>query len=496
MKKISRREALKMAALAGGAVLIPIGLQNRGYAQFGGGVVPFTLPFRRPPLLNPVRKDSTTDYYQIIMRKSQVEILPGRTTEIWGYNGVFPGPLIRQSKGRRSVVRFINELDVNTAIHLHGMESPPQYDGYATDGILRGYYKDYVYPNNLAATYWYHDHGHGQTTRNVYMGLAGMYIVQDNEELALQLPQGDYDVPLIVQDRRFTSTGLFDLNTNNQTNVMDDVILVNGVPWPYMQVANRKYRFRVLNASSSRSYRFTLSTGDNLIAIGTDGGLMASPVNTQELRIAPGERYEVIIDFSKYPIGTQVELRNLPLPSNTESPNTDRIMRFDVVRAETDNSSVPNVLRNIELIPESAAVRTRDFVLDQINGRWVMNNNGWDVNRIDFNIPSNDVEIWRFLHPVNVGIHPMHLHGIKLQMLDRNGQPPLPYERGWKDVFYVGEAETVRVIGRFGSQAGRFMYHCHNTVHEDFAMMSQFDMGQGGVNPTSARAKPLPAPPL
>jgi spore coat protein A, manganese oxidase len=344
---------------------------------------------------------------------------------------------------------------------------------------------------------WYHDHGHAQTTQNTYRGLVGMYIVQDNEELALQLPQGEYDVPLIIQDRRFTATGAFDLNTNNQTNVMDDTILVNGVPWPFMQVANRKYRFRVLNASSSRTYRLTLSTGDNLTAIGTDGGLMAAPVNTQELRISSGERYDIIIDFSRYPVGTQVELRNLPLPSNTDFPNTDRIMRFDVVRAETDNSVVPSVLRNIELLPESAAVRTRDFNLDQLNGVWVINNNRWNLNRVDFNIPANQIEIWRFLHPVNNGVHPMHIHGVKFQILDRNGQLPLPYERGvWKDVVYVGEAETVRVIGRFGPQAGRFMYHCHNTVHEDFDMMSQFDMGQGGANPTSARARPFPAPPL
>ncbi|WP_243146965.1 multicopper oxidase family protein [Scytonema sp. UIC 10036] len=476
--------------------MLPIGLQNRGNAQLSGSIVPFTLPFRTPPVLNPVRKDSTTDYYQITMRKAQVEILPGRTTEIWGYNGIFPGPLIKQSKGRRTFVRFINNLDISTSIHLHGMESPPQYDGYATDSISPRYYKDYLYPNTFAANFWYHDHGHTQTTRNVYMGLAGMYIVQDDEELALQLPQGNYDVPLIIQDRQFAPDGSFILNTNNQTTVMGDVILVNGVPWPFMQLANRKYRFRVLNASSSRSYRLSLSTGDSLIAIGTDGGLMAAPVNTPELRIAPGERYDFIIDFSRYPIGTRVELQNLPLQSNFNFSNTDKIMCFDVVRAETDNSSIPNVLRNIQFIPESAAVRTRDFDLDQINGVWVINGNRWNLNRIDANIPLNQVEIWTFRHPVNAGVHPMHLHGVKLQMLDRNGQPPLPYERGWKDVFYVGEDEIVRVIGIFGPQQGKFMYHCHNMVHEDFDMMSQFEVGQGGISPTAAKAKPLPAPPL
>jgi FtsP/CotA-like multicopper oxidase with cupredoxin domain len=171
-------------------------------------------------------------------------------------------------------------------------------------------------------------------------------------------------------------------------------------------------------------------------------------------------------------------------------------MRFDVARSQTDDSLIPSALRNIELIPESAAVRTREFLLDQRNGMWVINGNGWNKNRIDANPQLEEVEIWTFRHPVGIGVHPMHLHAIKAQILDRNSQPPFPYERGWKDVFNVGQNETVRIIGRFRTNRGKYMYHCHNMIHEDFDMMSQFEVGQGGIDPMSAPARPLPAPRL
>ncbi|MBW4592489.1 MAG: multicopper oxidase family protein [Brasilonema angustatum HA4187-MV1] len=498
MKRISRREAMKIVALAGGTVLLPVGLQYRGYTQtVSGTVAPFTLSFRTPPVLNPVRSDSTTDYYQIKMQKGQVDILPGRTTEVWGYNGIFPGPIIKQRANRVSTVRFINNLDVNTSVHLHGMTSSPQYDGYTLDFISPGYYKDYVYSNSRAANFWFHDHALAQTSKNVYMGLAAMYIVQDDQELGLPLPKGNYDIPLIIQDRQFASDNSLIFDNRNQTSVMGDTIVVNGVPWPRMEVANRKYRFRVLNASSSRSYGLALSTGDALTVIGTDGGLMSAPVNTQNIRLAPAERYDLIIDFSKYALGTQVELQNLPLPHNLVFANTDKIMRFDVVRSETDDSVVPSTLRNIQFIPESSAVRTRNFTVEQnSNGMWVINGNGWDRNRVDANPQLEDVEIWTFSNTANLSFHPMHLHLIDAQILDRNGQQPFPYEVGLKDVAYVGENETVRVIGRFRPFAGKFMYHCHNMVHEDHDMMSQFQVGQGGINPMSAPARPLPAPPL
>ena len=479
-------------------MLLPVVFQNRGYAQrVDERVEPFTLPFRTPPVLSPVRSDTTTDYYEIAIQSATVEFLPGRNTEIWGYNGIFPGPTIKQRKNRQSVVRFINNLDTPTSVHLHGMASQPQYDGYAEDLIALGYYKDYTYPNNSAANFWYHDHAIHQTSLNVYMGLAGMYLVQDDEELALPLPKDDYDIPAIISDKKFDSDGSLIFDDKAQHSVMGDVITVNGVPWPRMEVANRKYRFRVLNASASRSYKLALSTGDDLTVIGTDGGLMPAPVNTKDMRLAMAERYDLIIDFSKYPLGTQVVLQNLGLPNNDDFGDTNKIMRFDVVRQESDNSSIPSTLRNIQFIPESLAVRTRDFTFGQGgNPLWVINGNGWDRNAVDANPQLEQVEIWTLHNNSGLWFHPIHLHLIDAQILDRNGQPPFPYERGLKDVFYVGENETVRVIGKFRPNKGKYMYHCHNIVHEDHDMMRQFEVGQGGIDPLSAPAKPLPAPPL
>lgn len=500
MKRLTRRDVLKFGAIAGGSLLLPIALQKRSYAGDAGSpkVTPFSLPFRVPPVLSPVRSDATTDYYQINVNKTRVNIIPGLSTEVFSYNGTVPGPTIKQRKDRQSVVRFINDsIGTPTSTHLHGMASLPQYDGYAEDLIPPGYYKDYIYPNNRAATLWYHDHALHRTARNVYQGLAAGYIVQDSLELDLPLPKGAYDVQLLLQDIILSPNGSLVYDDDGQDSLMGDIITVNGVPWPRMEVANRKYRFRLLNGSISRSYRLALSNRGKFTMIGTDAGLMGSPVEVTDFRIGMAERYEFVIDFSKYPVGTQIVLQNLHPPNNVKYDGTDVIMRFDVVRQEQDNSSVPSTLRPYSVIPASSAVRTREFRYERTNGLWVINGKTWDSNRIDGNPQIGDVEIWRLYNNSGGWFHPIHLHLIDAQILDRNGRSPFPYERGFKDVFYVGENESVRVIGKFGPHTGKYMSHCHNSVHEDFDMMNQFQVGTGGPDPvTTAPARPLPAPPL
>ncbi|MBD2578138.1 multicopper oxidase family protein [Oscillatoria sp. FACHB-1406] len=508
--KLTRREAIRLGIVGGGGLLLPFGYQPPAQAQFSPQVKRFDLPFRRPPLLQPVRSDDTTDYYEITMQKSRVEILPGKTTEIWGYNGMTPGPLIRQKGGKRdlggrqSIIRFINQLGtdpqgrpIKTSVHLHGMASLPQYDGYAEDLTAPGQYKDYIYPNERPATLWYHDHAIDLTSRNAYMGLAGMYIVEDDYELTqLNLPQGEYDVPLILQDKRFATDGSFIFDDRGQKGLFGDIILVNGVPWPHMEVANRKYRFRLLNASVSRGYQLALSTGDDLIVIGTDAGLRGTPLKTKNFEIFPAERYEFIIDFSKYPVGTQIVLRNLGVPLSVDySSNTQELMRFEVVRRESDDSTIPAVLRDFKPIDPALAVRTRTFRLERNINNWTINGRTWNKNRSEANPNYGDIEIWNL---VSTGgwFHPIHIHLLDMQLLARNGSSPRPYEIGWKDVFYVGEFQTVQVIGKFGPQIGRYMMHCHNLVHEDHAMMAQFEVGQGGYSPFSAPPKSLPATPL
>ncbi|WP_414620484.1 multicopper oxidase family protein [Calothrix sp. CCY 0018] len=496
---ITRRKAIQLAAIAGGSViLLPVAHQYISHAATAGSPPPepFTVNLPIPPVLQPVRSDETTDYYEIVIKRNQIEILPGLFTEIWGYNGITPGPTIKQHQGRQSIVRFVNDVGASTSTHLHGMASLPQFDGYAEDLSSPGFYKDYIYPNNRAATFWYHDHAIDQTAHHVYMGLAGMYIIQDDFELSLPLPKDEYDIPLIIDDKVFANDGSLVFDDHQHTSVMGDIILVNGAPLPRLEVANRKYRFRVLNGSVSRSYKLALSTGDDLIVIGTDGGLLQAPVRTKDLRLGMAERYELVIDFSKYPIGTQVVLQNLGLPNNTDFDGTSKIMRFDVVRAEPDNSLIPSTLRPFEQLVPPSARPTRRWTFENRNDRWEINGNIWDRNRVDANPGLNDIEVWEIITNSRNWFHPVHIHLIHFQILERNGQPPLAYERGWKDVVYIGEDDNIKLIARFEPYQGKYMMHCHNTVHEDHAMMTQFEVGSGGIDPMSAPPKPLPAPPL
>jgi spore coat protein A, manganese oxidase len=216
--KLSRRSLIKAGLLSGSIIALPAGV----HWLIRKDAIPRLEHFQRsliiPPTLSPIRQDATTDYYEVTVQRNWVELLPGRKTEIWGYNGIVPGPTIRQKGGRspserrESVIRFINQLDrdsqgepLSIVTHVHGMASLPQYDGYAMDIIPPGYCKDYRYPNDRAATLWYHDHSMDKTSRNIQMGLAGMYIVEDDYELSLALPKGEYDIPLMLQNKTYPS---------------------------------------------------------------------------------------------------------------------------------------------------------------------------------------------------------------------------------------------------------------------------------------------------
>jgi spore coat protein A, manganese oxidase len=525
MKTVNRRSLLKLAAIASASFLLPAGIITRGFAQARSrasrkrskklttGVSPtnplFQVPLPIMPVLKPVRSDKTADYYEITQITAQAQILSGAKTEIWGYNGVFPGPTIKARVGKKTVIKQTNSLPplpksldptvpnpppTDAVVHLHGMASQPEYDGYVLDTIPPGQSREYIYPNDHAATYWYHDHALGLTGKHIFMGLLGMYIVQDKEEDVLRLPKGKYDVPLIIGDRKFNADNSFLYDPDA------DTILVNGAVWPFMQVKPRNYRFRILNSSVSRAYELALSSGKELTVVGTDQGLMSAPQNVKSLNIGPGERYEVVIDFSVYQKGTQVVLQNLAEDSGTNLAN---IMRFDVgnnnnisaaakitdSNNEEFDSAVPSQLRTIQTmrsvmsIPESAAVRTRlikfDSFLDKDgNPVWTLNGKGWNPDVFIAEMQLGDVEIWTFENtPPDYSpteYHVSHLHGIQFRILDRNGQPPFPYERGIKDSVFLGPNETVRVLARFGPNKGKYMFHCHVVDHEDNDMMTQF----------------------
>ena len=262
------------------------------------------MPLKVPATLTPTRRSEAQDEYDIIQSEADQKILPDRATRIWGYQGVFPGPMIRVQRGRTVVVRQTNRLSTHTVTHLHGGRTPSNSDGFPMDMVMPGETRTYTYPNNQrASTLWYHDHAMDRTGENVYRGLAGFYIVEDEEEQSLSLPKGDFDIPLLLQDRSFNEDGSFRYETRGHTGFEGNVMLVNGVPWPRMDVSTRKYRFRILNGSNARPFQLALSNGDPFFLIGTDGGLLAEPLALTSLPLAMAERVEVVIDSLEFLLG-------------------------------------------------------------------------------------------------------------------------------------------------------------------------------------------------
>ena len=462
------------------------GGENRSIPPFlfGAGDNPFTQTLNIPPVLNPTSRTSTTDSYDLALREADVEIIPGKLTRIMGFNGLTPGPTIRARVGRQVVMSHSNGLPVTTlggapgdvAIHLHGGHVPSSEDGFPTDIIRPGATRSYTYPNNqLPATLWYHDHLMGYTGPHVWFGMAGFYILTDDYEDGLGLPSGAYEIPLVIQDRNFDSTGKL-VYTGSRNGETGNAILVNGTIQPNFKVASRKYRFRVLNGSNMRKYQIALSNGQPFHVLGMEGGFLPAPVKVTSLVLAPAERADIIVDFSSLPVGSSVVLQNsLGLGS------TANIMRFDVDRVETDTSQLPLELRPLEKLSASQAVRTRSFtfsggMMGMMGGvPWVINGKPFDPNRVDADPKLGTLEIWEFRN-MSMMDHPAHPHQTMFQILDINGNPPPPTHAGWKDTVNVPAMGTVRIIMRFADYAGKYVLHCHVLEHEDNAMMARFDV--------------------
>jgi spore coat protein A len=517
---LSRRDALKVSLLGAAALALPWQhvLSAKSASRLASSKLPkpYTVPFRTPPVLQPIASDATADYYRITQSAFVGEILPGVKTPLWGYNGTVPGPTIKARRGRQTVMRQINALPAKhptlgyvpwTSTHLHGMPSKPQYDGYAGDNSMPGQWKDYVYPNSCEArTLWYHDHGVHHTAENVYMGLVAQYHLTDAVEEALPLPKGRYDVPLIIGDAAFAEDGALLWDDNTHSGVYGDVILVNGRPWPTLPVEQRKYRFRVLNASVARGYTLRLSNGQPFQVIATDGGLMAAPQSVTQLRIGMAERYEIVIDFAALGTGAKIQLLNSGVKNATDYDHTGKVMQFEVTgpASSPGNNTVPEMLaapHPAMALTAAMSAATRKMRLQRTGEIWTINGETWedvassDFSRVFANPDVGDVEIWEVENRAGGWFHPLHVHLVDFQVLTRNGAPPPPQERGPKDVVYIGENETVQLIMRFGPEHGRYMIHCHNLSHEDHDMMTQFQVGQhdAGCDPVNA-ARPTYEP--
>ncbi|WP_371018022.1 multicopper oxidase family protein [Pseudalkalibacillus sp. JSM 102089] len=494
------------------------------------------------PIIQPVKTNHGIPYYEVTMKESFQKLhrdLPA--TRVWGYNGQYPGPTFQVHRNHPIRVLWKNELpekhflpidhtihgagtnvpDVRTVVHLHGGVTPDTSDGYPEAWFTREfqqggpYFTDpiYEYPNHQAATtLWYHDHAMGITRLNIYAGLAGMYIVHDEEERSLRLPEGEFDIPLLLQDRSFHRDGSLyypaepDPPVEGVTpSVLPDFFgkanLVNGMVWPYLEVEPRKYRFRILNGSNARFYRFSLSNQFPFVQIGTDQGLLGKPVPVTRVLIAPAERVDVVIDFSRS-AGETLTLMNdaaSPYPQG-KSPNpktTGVIMQFRVKKKLSlpDQSVVPQTLSRYEIIYEQQANNQRNLLLNMRPDQYkrsihLLNNQLWS-DPISEMPRLGDVEIWSFVNLSNA-THPIHLHLVRFQILNR--QPfdrdlyekegkivptgprmkPDLNEQGWKDTVRANPKEITRIIMKFVPYAGLFVWHCHILEHEDYEMMRPY----------------------
>ncbi|MFC7623084.1 multicopper oxidase family protein [Microlunatus sp. GCM10028923] len=519
--RLPRRRFVGLVAGSGAAVAAGLGggkllAAGAGTGELLHSQVPLPAPYRQPlpipPVLQPVERRPDADVYEITQRAATAKIIPGLETPIWGYQGIFPGPTIESRSGRTTIVRHRNELPVPTVVHLHGGHTPPASDGYPTDLVLpadgswsrarpghhgmsdpeavisQGSF-DYTYPlRQRAATLWYHDHRMDFTGPAVYRGLAGFHLIRDDEEESLPLPYGGRELPIMITDRAFAEDGSFrypsidpglrvipGVQEDYLEGVFGDVILVNGAPWPVHEVTATRYRLRILNGSNARRYDLALDPpppgGAGLLQIGSDHGLLEAPVAHDQLPIAPAERYDVVIDFGRYPVGTEVELIN-----RLGEDGTRRVMLFRITRTGVEDSRIPERLSEIEPLHRSQATAVRDFAFSSrrmADGHhaWVIGNEPFSPTRIDAAPRLGDVEIWRFVADMH---HPIHLHLVNFQVLSRGNGPPSPFDGGLKDTVDLRPGETVEVIARFSGYRGRYVFHCHNAEHEDLAMMANF----------------------
>ena len=461
----------------------------------------FKIPLPIPPVKKPIRSDAKTDYFRVVQQQASLEILPGLKTEVLGYDGLLPGPTFDVRSGRTTVIEQVNQLDVPTVVHLHGGHTPATDDGWPLDLLMpNGHHGDhtghqgmtggdvktgnrtYTYPNTQrAATLWYHDHRMDYTAPQVYRGLFGLHLIRDDEEDRLPLPAGEREIRLVIADRAFAADGSFrypalsdgpGVESQYMEGVVGDVILVNGAPWPVLEVDAARYRFRILNASNARRYELALDRDPaKLVQIGSDGGLLDAPIEHESVVVAPAERFDIVIDFSQYEVGTELTLLN-----KLGTGRAGQVMRFKVARKVTDDSHVPANLSSYADVVEPAGLVRRKWRFTRGNAGthkgWTINGKAFDPKEMQATVKLDQYEIWSFVTDVH---HPVHVHLAPFQVLRRGGNSPGAFDRGWKDTVDVRPAEVVDVLVKFSAHKGKYLIHCHNLEHEDMAMMAAFE---------------------
>lgn len=591
----SRRSVLRgvsafgAAGVLGAAGIANVSAQVSQPAQSSPDLEKWIDELPRPSVLEPEGKRKGTPYYEVEMCEVEQQLhsqLPATT--VWGYEGQFPGPTIEAKKGEPVCVRWENKLpeehllpvdetihgaedtpEVRTVTHLHGGNVEPESDGHPDAWFTRDFQEvgpyfekeNYHYVNNQpATTLWYHDHALGITRLNVYAGLAGFYLLRDKHEDRLRLPRGEYEIPIVLQDRTFNSdgslfypdgSGLEDPENNNPDpsivpEFFGDTPVINGAAWPRLTVEPRKYRFRLLDGSNSRFYNLKLfeydeqaettgGDGPPFVQIGSDGGFLEHPVQIGDrLLLGPGERADVIVDFSDFEGETLLLHNNAPSPFRGTVDGADdqplpEIMLIDVGRKERckrDRSCIPKELARVPEIPRDSADRSRQLPLaegtDDFDRLKLLLGTQDDPLGLDWDAPITedpqlgDTEIWNLVN-LTEDTHPIHLHLVQFQILGRRPfdvaayledaqnenaavgeleqyytgslQPPASNEEGWNDVVSANPGEVTQVIAHFGEYEGLFNdftgeypWHCHILEHEDHEMMRPYEVKNGDGN--------------
>jgi len=456
------------------------------------------------------------------MREAEVAVLPGRRTEMWTYGGSFPGPTIRRPAGATTEVTFAHELPAKAGeltVHLHGGHNRSSEDGQPgglTQRQPRSFYCDissrlgpaesgndllispggrrtYVYEGieegapERAAFQWYHDHRLDRTARNVWRGLAGMWILDDELDASLSLPKGERDVALMINDRSFDKhnqlTNPFGPNAHAPNDgVTGRHVLVNGALLPHHRVSATRHRLRVLNASNFRSYNLQLGKGAKLVQIATESGLVPAPITRRQVLIGPGERVELIVDFRAF-AGERVELRSVRRRDGERNlgsrPYVGSVMEFRVGRRRPDETKVPEALRPLpEWATGAPRLPQRTWKLSIGGGlspAWLINGRTFDPSYSDAFPVLGTTETWELRNATKVA-HMIHPHHSDWYMLSRNGRRPPPEEDCLKETFFLDPGDRVTVAGRFSDYTGKYVIHCHMLDHEDHGMMSQFEV--------------------
>jgi blue copper oxidase len=454
----------------------------------------FDLPLPIPRLVDAAKQGHAVSLKIAEGRHAFVDGKPVRT---YGYSAPILGPVIRMRRGDEIEMTIENALDSVTTVHWHGLLVPGDCDGGPQQLIHPGHrWRPVLKIDQPAATLWFHPHPHRETARQIYMGLTGMIIVDDGTDARLGLPRtfGIDDLPLILQDRSFASDGSIEYQADGLDIVYGargDTVIVNGVIAPVAKVRAGLVRLRLLNAANAQNFVLRFSDQRPFHVIASDGGFLPAPVAVAQLRISPGERFEVLVDFANgktvaLETGPDEEMGIFGRLAPDGSADYVPVMRFETTTRPLVKE-MPTRLVELSAASQASAVRQRQFIVNSgicVNRTQAgehtdmvaltgINGQTFDMERIDVETKLGTSEVWEV---VSAGMaHPFHIHGALFRILSIAGAPPPSHLVGWKDVVLVEDkAELLVAFNQPATRKHPFMYHCHILEHEEAGLMGQY----------------------